>query len=368
MQQLKVGIVGGGLITQVEHLPNLLALPDRFKVVGLADPSAKVRAHLSERTGVPGFATADEVFALKPDAVVVATPDAYHADIIVQALERGLHVFTEKPLCYDVADARRVLAARDKAKRVVQVGYMKRFDPAYEALRELLGKRKAGALRSVTVDVVDSDAWAYTAHRDMVVGDDVPPALIEESRARRTAQVTAALGGGRIDPKVFRGFAGPYSSSLVHDINLVQGLLDAAGTKMGKPIGAGFIDGDTGGHFSAQLEPGDGVVSMNWVAAPKVAYYSERVRLVFEDAVYELEFPSPYLNHHPTRLVEYRSSGHHLEEIRHRPSYLEPFVEELKAWHKAITEGGPVRNTVEQAMTDMGLLASFAKLANARGS
>ena len=241
-------------------------------------------------------------------------------------------------------------------------------DPAYEALRELLGKRKAGALRSVTVDVVDSDAWAYTAHRDMVVGDDVPPALIEESRARRTAQVTAALGGGRIDPKVFRGFAGPYSSSLVHDINLVQGLLDAAGTKMGRPIGAGFIDGDTGGHFSAQLEPGDGVVSMNWVAAPKVAYYSERVRLVFEDAVYELEFPSPYLNHHPTRLVEYRSSGHHLEEIRHRPSYLEPFVEELKAWHKAITEGGPVRNTVEQAMTDMGLLASFAKLANARGS
>ena len=208
MQKLRVGIVGGGLITQVEHLPNLLALPDRFEVVGLADPSAKVRAHLSGRTGVPGFATADEVFALKPDAVVVATPDAYHADIIVQALERGLHVFTEKPLCYDVADARRVLAARDKAKRVVQVGYMKRFDPAYEALRELLGKRKAGALRSVTVDVVDSDAWAYTAHRDMVVGDDVPPALIEESRARRTAQVTAALGGGRIDPKVFRGFAG----------------------------------------------------------------------------------------------------------------------------------------------------------------
>jgi predicted dehydrogenase len=152
----------------------------------------------------------------------------------------------------------------------------------------------------------------------------------------------------------------------VHDINLVQGLLDAAGTKMGTPLGAGFIDGSNGGHFSAQLEPGDGVVSMSWVAAPKVAYYSERVRLVFEDAVYELEFPSPYLNHHPTKLVEYRSSGHHLEAIHHRPSYLEPFVEELKAWHAAITEGGPVRNTVEQALTDMSLLAQFARLANSR--
>ena len=99
------------------------------------------------------------------------------------------------------------------------------------------------------------------------------------------------------------------------------------------------------------------------IAAPKVAYYSERISLVFEDAVYELRFLSPYLNHHPTELIERWSDGHHLEEIHHRPSYAEPFVEELKAWHAAITEGGEVRNTVEQAMTDIALLASFAKLA-----
>lgn len=362
MVQLKVGIVGCGLITQVEHLPNLLALPERFKVVGVADPSAKVRAHLTGRHGVPGFATADGVFDQKPDAVVVATPDAYHADIVVQALGRGLHVFTEKPLCYDVADARRVLASRDMAKKVVQVGYMKRFDPAYVALRAILSQRK-GPLRAVTVDVVDSDAWAYTAHRDLLIPDDVPPSLIEENRARRTAQVNAALGTANPDPKVFRGFAGPFCSSLVHDINLVQGLLDAVGARIGAPLGAGFIAGDGGGHFSAKVEPDDGVVAMTWVAAPKVAYYSERVRLVFDDAVYELEFPSPYLNHQPTRLVERRSDGHHLREIHHRPSYAEPFVEELKAWHAAITAGGVVVNTAEQAETDLRLLAGFARLA-----
>ncbi|CAN5224541.1 Gfo/Idh/MocA family oxidoreductase [soil metagenome] len=362
MTQLKVGIVGCGLITQVEHLPNLLAMPDRFKVVGVADPSAKVRAYLADRYGVPGFATAEGVFDRKPDAVVVATPDAYHAEIIIKALERGLHVFTEKPLCYDVADARRVRDARDNARKVVQVGYMKRFDPAYLALRDLLGRRK-GPLRAVSVDVVDSDAWAYTAHRDLLVPDDVPPALIEENRARRTAQVNAALGTANPDPRVFRGFAGPFCSSLVHDINLVQGLLDAVGAKIGAPIGAGFVAGDGGGHFSARLDPDDAVVAMTWVAAPKVAYYSERVRLVFDDAVYDLEFPSPYLNHHPTRLIERRSSGQHLEEIHHRPSFAEPFVEELKAWHAAITAGGEVVNTVEQAETDIRLLTAFARLA-----
>lgn len=363
MTQLSVGIVGCGLITQVEHLPNLLALPERFRVVGVSDPSAKTLAHLSERYGIATFATADALLAQKPDAIVVATPDSYHADIIIQALEAGCHVFTEKPLCYDVADAKRVRTARDKAKRVVQVGYMKRFDPAYVALRDMLGKR-TDQLRAVTVDVVDSDAWAYTAHRDLFVGDDVPQALIEENRNRRTAQVNAALGVANPPPAVFRGFAGPFCSSLVHDINVVQGLLDAVKTTIGKPTGVAFIgNGELGGTLSAQLDPSDAVISMSWVAAPKVAYYSERISLVFEDAVYELRFPSPYLNHQPTELIERRSNGHHLEEIHHRPSYAEPFVEELKAWHAAITEGGEVRNSVEQATIDLELLASFARLA-----
>lgn len=362
MTKLKVGIVGCGLITQVEHLPNLLALPERFTVIGVADPSAKVRSHLTERYGVANFATAADLFAQQPDAVIVATPDAYHADVIVEALRHGLHVFTEKPLCYDVADARRILAARNTAKKVVQVGYMKRFDPAYIALRDLLAARTGGPLLAVNVDVIDSDAWAYVAHRDLLVPDDVPEALVAEGRERRQAQVAKALGGSP-DPLVARGFAGPFCSSLVHDLNLVQGLLDAAGSRLGAPLGAGFIAGDTGGALLAKLEPNDAIITMSWVAAPKVAYYSERISLVYEDAVYELRFPSPYLNHQPTALVERRSDGHHLTEIAHRPSYAEPFVEELKAWHAAITEGAPVVNTVEQAMTDLTLLAAFARLA-----
>jgi predicted dehydrogenase len=365
MAPLKVGIIGGGLIVQVEHLPNLLALPELFTVVGVADPSAKVRAHLARRYGIATVATASDILGLQPDAVVVATPDAYHADVIVEALGRGSHVFTEKPLCYDVADAHRVLATRDAAGKIVQVGYMKRFDPAYVALRDLLAKR-SGALRAVIVDVVDSDAWAYVAHRDLIIPDDVPEPLIADGGERRRVQVTAALGVPDPDPRVFAGFAGPFCSSLVHDLNLVQGLLDAAGARIGRPLGAAFVGGKFGGTLTATLEPDDAVVSMTWVDAAKVAYYSERIRIVFEDAVYELEFPSPYLNHHPTRLIERRSHGHHLKEIHHRPSYAEPFVEELKSWHTAITAGTPVVNTVEQASIDLDLLARFARLALSR--
>lgn len=361
MTKLRVGLIGGGLVAQVEHLPNLVSLADRFEVVGIADPSPTVRTGLAERHRIKAFATADELLVEPLDCVVIATPDSYHADLIVAALERGLHVFCEKPLCYSVADARRVRAARDRAGKVVQVGYMKRFDPAYVALTDLLAAH-GGPVRAVNVDVVDSDAWAYVAHRDLIQPNDLPQSLIAEGSERRAAQVEAALGF-KPEPKIFRGFAGPFCSSIVHDLNLVQGLLGAIGTSIEMPVGAAFIDGNAGGFFAARLTPGDAVTSMTWVAAPKVAYYCERISLVFEDAVYELRFPSPYLNHHPTALIERRAEKHHLSEIHHRPSYAEPFVEELKAWHDAVVKGAPVINTVEQAETDMQLLADFARLA-----
>jgi predicted dehydrogenase len=153
------------------------------------------------------------------------------------------------------------------------------------------------------------------------------------------------------------------SSSLVHDLNLVQGLLEGIGVRIAEPVGAAFVNGDGGVTLVATLQPDDATVAMTWVAAPKLAYYCERISLVFDDRNYELRFPSPYLNHHPTLLIERRASGHHLEEISHRPSYAEPFVEELKGWHAAITAGAPVVNTVEQAGTDMALFARFARLA-----
>lgn len=360
MKRLKVGIAGCGLVTQVEHLPNLLGLHELFEVIAIADPSAKVRNVLSARHGVRGYESALAMMDSGLDAVVVATPDAYHADLVVAALERGLHVFCEKPLSYHAADIGRIAAARDRAGRIVQVGYMKRFDPAYRQLRSLLAE-VTSPLRAVTVDVLDSDAAPFVAHHDLVVPDDVPAALIAEGGARKAAQVRAAIG--EADPLVARGFGGPYSSSLVHDLNLVQGLLEASNARLGRPIGAAFIAGDGGGYLSAKLEPTDGVASMTWVATPHLAYYCERISLVFDDRNFELRFPSPYLNHHPTALIERRGRGLAFEEIHHRPSYAEPFVEELKGWHAAIVDGTAVVNSVEQAGIDMALFAQFAKLA-----
>ena len=112
-----------------------------------------------------------------------------------------------------------------------------------------------------------------------------------------------------------------------------------------------------------RLKGRDAIWQMTHLFVPKVADYRERISLYFDDAVFELTFPSPYLNHFPTRLTVARSEGSRWEHAEYRASYEEPFVRELIAFWRGITAGEPVRNTVEDAARDLELAARLAKVA-----
>src|SRR3569833_1618090 len=98
---------------------------------------------------------------------------------------------------------------------------MKRFDPAYLALRELL-KKQTTTLKAVNVEVHDPDFWPYTAHRNVFFGDDVPANLFAENGRMRAEHVKAALCNEPTDNQ-FLGHAGPLCASLVHDAYVVAG-------------------------------------------------------------------------------------------------------------------------------------------------
>src|SRR5439155_12537922 len=123
---LRIGVVGGGMIAQAMHLPHLNELQERFAIEALAEPSATVRDALCARFAIPG-GYGDWRAMLdggQLDAVLVASPAGTHVEVVLAALDAGLHVFCEKPLCIALADADRIIEARDRAHRVVQVGYM----------------------------------------------------------------------------------------------------------------------------------------------------------------------------------------------------------------------------------------------------
>lgn len=359
MDRVRIGVVGAGGIAQVEHVPNLLRLPALFDLKGVCDPSRTARDFIAGRYGIAVFDSIDQLLEQPLDAILVASPDALHKEHVLAGLGHGLHVFCEKPLCYGAADIAELAAARDAAGCVLQVGYMKRFDPSYEAaLASLPGSSKT--LRHISVEVSDPDAWPFVRHHEWQRGQDVPKQLIDEVTAKQRHQVQRAVGM-TLDPLSYKGFCGAYASAIVHDVNAVHGLLDALQIPEGQVVGAQLYAGGDGGHGSVRLLDGQALWTMTHLTVPQLPYYSERISLMFDDAALELEFPSPYLNHQATRLTIRTGDGHKLHSSDINSGYAEAFVEELKGFWSAIRESAPVRNTAEQAARDMTLLCGLAR-------
>jgi predicted dehydrogenase len=361
VSRLRIAVAGAGLIAQVEHIPNLRSLWDRFEVVAVADPSPAARGLIEQRHGVPTRASFDELIALKPDAVVIAAPDAYHAEFAGRALEAGIHVFCEKPLCFSVADIDGLIARRDAAGRVLQVGYMKRWDPSYEMLLDEV-KGLGARLRFIAVEVNDPDSWPFSAHQGFQRFSDVPPALIADNKTRLAAQVAHATGV-RADDVTIRGYADSLASSMIHDLNVVLGLLAHMGVDDIRPVSGSLFAGGHGTAATLALNGEQAICQISHVVVPKLADYQERISLFFDDRRFELIFPSPYLNHYQTRLIGYRSDGMHLAKTEHRNGFEEAFVRELIGFWEAIVKGAAVRNTAEHARADIDLVQRIAKLA-----
>ncbi|MES0210303.1 Gfo/Idh/MocA family oxidoreductase [Mesorhizobium sp. M0028] len=359
MSRLRVGVVGAGMISQVEHIPNLLRLGELFELVGVADPSRISRQFVTDTHGIANFETIDQLFDHRLDAVVIGSPDPLHHEQVLAALARGLHVFCEKPLCYSLAEIAEIVAARDAARKIMQVGYMKRFDPSYRlALASLPGT--SSTLRSVSVEVNDPDAWPFIAHLPYRRGTDIPKDMVAAVAAKQKRQVEQAIGVPFTD-LAFRGFTGAYSSALIHDVNAVHGLLDALGVPDGEIVGAQIFANGDGGQGAVKLLDGQALWTMTHLTVPKLADYKERITLFFDDASLELEFPSPWLNHHPTRLTVTTSHGHTLSKKDLRAGYAEAFVEEMRGFWAAIVNGDPVVNPPEHAARDQALLLGLTR-------
>jgi predicted dinucleotide-utilizing enzyme len=137
LKQLRVGLVGAGLVGQAEHAFYLWEERERFAFVALADASAAVRKAVGARYGIKElYPDMKGLLTAKLDAVVIAAPDPFHPSLAVAALDAGLHVMCEKPLALTLAGCDAIAAAAKRAKRVVRQA--RGAGRLYEALRPSL--------------------------------------------------------------------------------------------------------------------------------------------------------------------------------------------------------------------------------------
>lgn len=335
------------------HLPTLAERPDLFSIAGLADIDRATLDAVSARYHADR-ATTDyrELLARDDIEAVLVLASGAHRPFVTAALDAGKHVFVEKPLGFSLAETEELAAAARASGRCVQIGYHKRFDPAYQRARDLV--RTRGDIRLVEVTVLHPDEDHYRQHHALLprretrrLNESELDALVV--RDATVDQLRPALEStlGPDAPLQLRVATFVLLTSLIHDINLVRGLVGDPEEVLSAHVWRGGM-----AQSSLTRFPGDIRLAMTWISVPGLAHYEERVRCVSNDWRVTLIFPSPYLRHAPTVLEVERMDGASLVVERHTVSYEEAFRAELHAFREAVLLGTPADPGVDEAVAD----------------
>ncbi len=175
-QKLKMGVIGVGWYGMVdakaalkaggveiaaicdvdsEHLDNNAA--ELEKLQGKRPQTFKLYEEMLDRAGL--------------DAVIIATPPHWHALPFIAAMQKGLDVYCEKPLAYDVREGRAMVEAAKRSGRVVQIGFQRRQSEALRQVKEFIDAGKAGTIVQVDAQI------HYRAGTKDPTPQDPPPSL-----------------------------------------------------------------------------------------------------------------------------------------------------------------------------------------------
>ena len=126
----RVGVVGAGGLGQ-HHVRILGELPDAT-MVGFYEARAERAAEISAKTGARAFDALDALLT-EVDGVTIVVPTPAHHEVAKRALERGVHVFIEKPITATLEEADELLALAQRTGALVQIGHVERFNRAIRA-------------------------------------------------------------------------------------------------------------------------------------------------------------------------------------------------------------------------------------------
>lgn len=142
---IRIAIFGLGRSAEQLHLPACSSLPG-VELVAACDPDADRRQWIQRRFGIQALYANPETLLEKekPDVVIIATPPDSHRDLCLLALDRGAHVFCEKPFVRSVAEADEVIEAAERRQLSVVVNHQYRFMKIYRLTQERIARGEYG--------------------------------------------------------------------------------------------------------------------------------------------------------------------------------------------------------------------------------
>ena len=153
MDTIRVGVIGVGSIAQMAHLPHYASRSD-VQVVAFADPEVERVSGVAEKFArdhggrAPAvYKTLTDLLERTPvDAVSICTPNCYHAQLAMEALEHGVHVLLEKPMTVTKEDADRLTSLAERTARVLMVGMSHRYRDDVSAIKRFVDAGELGEI------------------------------------------------------------------------------------------------------------------------------------------------------------------------------------------------------------------------------
>ena len=208
---VRFGLLGAGRIGKV-HAKAIASNP-KAKLVAVADAMADAASALATQYGAETRSIDAIESAADIDAVIICTPTDTHADLIERFARAGKAIFCEKPIHLDVERVKSCLRVVDETGATLMVGFNRRFDPHFQAVRAAIDAGQIGTVEMVTIisrdpgaPPVDYIKRSGGIFRDMTIHDfDMARFLLGEEIETVSAQASVL-----VDPAI--GTAGDYDS------------------------------------------------------------------------------------------------------------------------------------------------------------
>ncbi len=358
MARIKVGIIGCGAIAQIQHLPHLRELDERFAIAGLADLSPQLLDAVGTDYGVPEerrFLDYRDLVRSDIDAVIVC-PSGSHAPPSIAAAEAGKHILVEKPMCTTVAEAEAMVAAADRSGVILMVAYMKRHEPAYQFVQERV--RAMRDVRFVQVNHLHPDNNLHTAEFKVRRFGDIPAGVREEWQREQHDLVAAALdypAGATVPGDILFAY-NAILGSMIHDIGNLHGLFGPPQRVLSAEIW------QNGRGINTVLDYGAGKRAVcSWVDLPELWDFKETLEVYGSRERAIVAFPTGFARGLPSIVTLHGMDSDRTPWRQEYQWHDNPFKRELEHFGTCIQTATQPSTPGRDAIADIALVGDIVK-------
>ena len=354
---IRIAILGAGIIAQSIHIPSLLRAG--FILDTVCDLSPSRANDVAARYGVRGTTSPNEVFSdPQIDAVLIATPGS-HTELTIAALMAGKHVLAEKPLALNLAEVDRIEQAQRESGTVLQIGYMKMYDPLTQRAANAIAELTDIRLVRVTVSH-PADAPQIQHLRMKPPVNDADRVEIDRANTYEIEQTNLALPGAT--PEFGAYFRNIIHGSVIHETSLLRGL----GLQLPTEWTADVFPQLHGNEPSSLLAIGTSndvrfIISWNWL--PEYPEYNEEVKVLGSNGRVEYHLAKPYVLEERSRLIVQRHDGQERQDTTYTEINETGFLRQLVAFADSVNNGTPVRANLDGVRDDITTLTAIARAA-----